>query len=153
MANILDPTTVAEGVGASYPDAFKAPSAGRRVRRLTDPLGLINFAVNIVTLDPGAASSQRHWHTKQDEFVYMLEGEATLVTDAGAEILGPGMTAGFPAADGDGHQLVNNTDAPAVFLVVGDRSPGDECHYPDIDLHMKVGQGAAGFSRKNGEPY
>ena len=102
---------------------------------------------------PGAASSQRHWHTKQDEFVQVLEGRATLVSDAGEEILGPGMVAGFSAGERDGHKLVNETDAPVVFLVVGDRSPGDECHYPDIDLHMALGQGAARFSRKNGEPY
>ncbi len=153
MATTLDPNTVDETVGSSYPAPFRASTEGRRVRRLTDVLGLTNFAVNVVTLDPGAASSQRHWHSKQDEFVQILEGEATLVSDAGEQPLGPGMMAAFPAGDGDGHTLVNNTATPVVFLVVGDRAPGDQCHYPDIDLHMRVGGGSNGFFHKSGAPY
>ncbi len=153
MGTVLDPSTIPETTGSPYPEAFRSICEGRRVRRLTEPLGLVNFAVNIVTLDPGAGSSQRHWHTKQDEFVHVLEGRPTLVTDAGAQELSPGMVAGFPAGDGDGHHFLNRTDAPVVFLVVGDRAPGDQCHYPDVDLHMRVGTGANVFSNKQGVAY
>ena len=153
MGTVLDSSTIPETTGSSYPEAFRSICDGRRVRRLTEPLGLVNFAVNIVTLDPGAGSSQRHWHTKQDEFVQVLEGRPTLVSDAGAQELSPGMVAGFPAGDGDGHHFLNRTDAPVVFLVVGDRAPGDQCHYSDVDLHMRVGTGANDFSNKQGAAY
>src|SRR5262249_43376727 len=114
---------------------------------------LKNFGVNLVTLDPCAESSIRHWHEKQDEFIYVLEGEITLVTDAGRQKLRPGMAAGFPAGRADGHHLVNETGRPAVYLEVGDRTPGDSASYPDADLAVRMVDGKWVFFHKDGRPY
>jgi len=151
----LDPAEVAERVGSSYPEPFRGPVAGRRKRALGDALGLRNFGVNLVRLAPGAASSMRHWHARQDEFVYVLEGELTLVTDAGAQPLKAGMAAGFPAGVGDGHHLVNRSDQDALYLEVGDRMPGDAVVYPDIDLAIppRPATGPYVFTHKDGTPY
>ena len=102
-----------------------------------------------MTLPPGTASSQRHWHSHQDEFVYIVEGEATLVTDGGEQTLGPGMVAGFPAGRADGHHLVNRTGADVVYLEVGDRPPVDDVDYPDIDMLIRGGR----LVRRDGTPY
>lgn len=130
----LNPETVLPRTGSNYPELLKAKVAGRSKRSLGDAVGLKNFGVNQVHLAPGAASSIRHWHTRQDEFIYVLAGELTLITDAGEQILQADMVAGFPAGKADGHQLVNRSQADAVYLEVGDRSPGDEVVYPDDDL-------------------
>lgn len=130
----LDPKTVEARRGTLYPDKYKPLVAGREKRALGNALGLVNFGVNLVRLEPGAQSALRHWHTQQDEFVWMLEGELTLVTDAGAEILKPGMCAGFPKGKADGHHLVNKSGKDAWYLEVGDRSPGDGAVYPDDDM-------------------
>jgi uncharacterized cupin superfamily protein len=151
---IFTPSEVAESNATRYPEAFRAGVEKRHVRRLADHAGLQNFGVNLVRMEPGAISSQRHWHTKQDEFVYMLEGELVLETDAGPQVLKPGMCAGFPAASGDGHRLVNRSPRDAVFLVVGDRLPGDQADYPDIDMQFRrMSDGAMKFTRKDGTPY
>jgi uncharacterized cupin superfamily protein len=122
-----------------YPTAeWRAKVAGRSKRALGDALSLTNFGVNLVRLDPGAWSSLRHWHTRQDEFVWVLEGEVVLVSDCGEQVLSAGMCAGFPAATGDGHHLVNRSSAPAVFLEVGDRLPGDMVRYPTLDLEARA---------------
>ena len=137
-----------------YPEPFRQMVAGRSRRRLGDAFGLKNFGVNLARLEPGAMSSMRHWHYKQDEFVYMLEGEAVLVTDAGEQVLKPGMVVGFPAGKPDGHHLINRSNLAAVYIEIGDRLPGDGADYPDID--MKVHQDAAGkwvYTRKDGTPY
>ncbi|MDP6706254.1 MAG: cupin domain-containing protein [Alphaproteobacteria bacterium] len=149
---IVDPNDLQGRTGSAYPAAFQGVVEGREVRALGDALGLSNFGVNLVTLQPGAASSQRHWHSREDEFVYVLDGDLILVTEAGETALGPGMAAGFPAGKPDGHCLVNRSDRPVRFLVVGDRSAADECHYPDIDLHMKRGLSAR-FTRKDGSDH
>src|SRR3954464_7660764 len=114
----LDPGQVAAQTATGYPEPYRSRVAGRHKKRLGDAAGLKNFGVNLVTLDPRAESSMRHWHEKQDEFIYVLQGEITLVTDAGRQKLRPGMAAGFPAGHADAHQLVNETDAPAVYLEV-----------------------------------
>jgi uncharacterized cupin superfamily protein len=111
---IVDPNDLQSRTGSAYPEAFQGVVEGREVRGLGDALGLSNFGVNLVTLEPGAASSQRHWHSREDEFVYVLDGDLTLVTEAGETVLGPGMAAGFPAGKPDGHCLVNRTDRPAL---------------------------------------
>jgi uncharacterized cupin superfamily protein len=142
---------VPETSGSSYPAPFRAGTEKRHARRLGAHAGLANFGVNLVRLEPGGISSQRHWHTRQDEFVLVMEGELTLETDAGARVVGPGTCIGFPADSGDGHRLVNRTSRDGVFLVVGDRGPGDACHYPDVDLHLPpVEGGRRGFTRKDG---
>lgn len=148
---ILDPAQVTPKTGSSYPEAFKAVCIGREKRVLGDPLGLKDFGVNLTTLAPGAGSAQRHWHSAEDEFVYVVSGSLTLITDAGEQELGPGMVAGFPAGVQDGHCLVNRSDAPATFLEVGSRRPEiDEVGYPDVDLRVAPGRV---FTNKAGEPY
>ncbi len=149
----LEPSTVAERIGSSYPEPFASQVGTRRKRPLGDALGLRNFGVNLVRLPPGAASSLRHWHARQDEFVYVLEGELTLITDAGEQVLRPGMAAGFPAGVADGHHLVNRSGAEAVYLEVGDRLPGDAVVYPDVDLAVPYSPEGERYTRKDGTPY
>ncbi len=149
----LDPRTLEEKSGSLYPPKFAKAVSGRSKRALGDAFGLRDFGVNLVRLAPGAWSAQRHWHTLEDEFVYVLRGELTLITDEGEQRLSPGMTAGFKAGTGNGHHLVNHTDSEAEFLVVGTRNDNDAVHYPDIDLFYHPGtKSQNGFSRKNGEP-
>lgn len=150
----LDPATVAARTGSIYPtEELRGLMAGRSKKALGDALGLQNFGVNLVTLEPGALSSLRHWHTRQDEFIYVLEGEVVLVTEAGEQCLGAGMCAGFPAGKADGHHLANRGSQVAVYLEVGDRLPGDRAQYPDHDLQCAATRGVYAFSRKDGSAY
>ena len=129
-------------------------AAGRDKRPLGDLFGLTNFGVNLTTLAPGGQSALRHAHGKQDEFVYILEGEAVLITDAGETVLKTGMCAGFKAGTGDAHHMVNRTKKDVVFLEVGDRSAGDSVTYPDDDVMAVYGAGGNWkYSRKDGTPY
>ena len=129
-------------------------AAGRDKRPLGDLFGLTNFGVNLTTLAPGGQSALRHAHGKQDEFVYILEGEAMLVTDAGETELKPGMCAGFKAGTGDAHHLVNRSKKDVVFLEVGDRSAGDSVEYPDDDVKAVYGaDGKWKYTKKDGTPY
>ena len=152
-APALDPATVPAVRGSDYPPPFDRLVAARERRRLGDAVGLTNFGVNLLRVPPGCASSQRHWHTRQDEFVYVLEGEVVLVTDGGEQTLSAGMAAGFPAGTGDGHHLVNRSDRDALLLEVGDRMPGDEVDYADIDMMIRWVDGEERFLRKDGTPY
>ncbi len=149
----LDPAEVKSIEGSAYPDAFKGAVAGRAKRRLGDALGLKHFGVNVTTLKPGAHSALRHWHSREDEFIYVLSGELMLVTDAGEQALTAGMCAGFPAGKADGHHLVNRTGRDAVYLEVGDRDPADEVTYPDADLSAVSTPQGRRFTRKDGTPY
>jgi uncharacterized cupin superfamily protein len=149
----FDPADVPARATTGYPAPFRDAVAGRQKQALGDFAGLRNFGVNRVRLQPGAASSQRHWHTRQDELVYVLEGEVTLVTDAGEQVLRPGMAAGFPAGKQDGHQLINRSPADVVYLEIGDRLPGDEADYPDIDMKLRLVDGKPAFLHKDGRPY
>jgi uncharacterized cupin superfamily protein len=150
----LDPAGVSARTGSSYPtEELRSVTVGRSKQALGDALGLQTFGVNLVRLEPGAMSSVRHWHTRQDEFIYVLEGELTLVTENGEQALGAGLCAGFPAGKADGHHLVNHSDRVVVYLEVGDRLPGDKAHYPDEDLAAKATRGAYEFSHKDGTPY
>ena len=150
----LDPMTLEARKGSSYPEPWGSACGAREKRALGDNFGLSAFGVNLVRLPPGAPSSQRHWHSHEDEFVYVLEGELTLITDAGEQVLTPGMVAGFAAGQENGHHMVNRSDGWAVYLEVGSRSDQDAVHYPDIDLHLPAApDGAYRFTRKNGEPY
>jgi uncharacterized cupin superfamily protein len=138
---------------SNYPEPFASRMIGREKKQLGDVFGLANFGVNLTRLVPGAVSALRHAHTLQDEFVYVLEGHPTLVTDAGDTALHPGMCAGFKAGTGDGHQLVNRSDADVVYLEVGDRTAGDQGSYPDDDLKAVSVDGTWRFTHKDGTPY
>ena len=139
---------------SSYPEQFAARLGARSKRPLGDRFGLTVFGVNLTVLPPGAMSALRHAHTKQDEFVYILEGTPALITDAGETQLSPGMCAGFKAGTGDAHHLVNRSAADVVYLEVGDRTPGDEVVYPDDDIvAIKTADGTRKFTRKDCTPY
>jgi uncharacterized cupin superfamily protein len=136
-----------------YPEPFASRVAGREKRPLGDLFGLGNFGVNLTRLAPGSMSALRHAHTRQDEFVYVLEGRPTLRTDDGEVLLEPGMCAGFRAGSGTAHHLVNETDRDVVYLEIGDRTPGDEASYPVDDLAAHLVDGRWVFTHKDGAPY
>lgn len=138
---------------SNYPEPFATRMAGRVKRPLGDLFGLTNFGVNLTRLVPGAVSALRHAHTRQDEFVYVLEGTPTLVTNDGETELAPGTCVGFKAGDGDAHQLVNRTASDVVFLEVGDRTAGDAATYPDDDIQACLEGGRWVFKHKDGTPY
>lgn len=147
----LDPAAVPPVSGTMYPPEFAAVVAGRARRRLGDALGLTDFGVHLTELAPGAASALRHWHSAEDEFIYVLSGTLTLVTDDGEQDLVAGMCAGFPKNSGDGHQLVNKSGAPARYLEVGTRAPAaDRVVYPDVDLVVEPGRK---LTHRDGTPY
>lgn len=138
----------------NYPEPFASRVLGREKRQLGEAFGLTNFGVNLTTLEPGGVSALRHWHTRQDEFIYVLEGNPTLVTDSGETRLAPGMCAGFKAGRPDGHCLINRTDRTAVYLEIGDRTPGDAGAFPDDDLRAVLGpDGKWQFQNKDGSAY
>lgn len=150
----LDATTVEPDTGTDYPAPFRTAVAGRERRRLGERFGLSQFGVNLTRLPPGAMSSQRHWHTHEDEFVYVLEGELVLVTDAGETVLRQGMCAGFPAGSRDGHHLVNRSGRDALLIEVGTRAGlDDEAVYSDIDMELRRFGDGHRYVRKSGEPY
>ena len=132
----IDPSEVPvkRGTGPGYPEPFKSRMGDRQKRRLGDACGLTRFGVNLVTLGPGGQSALRHWHTLEDEFVYVLSGEVVLVTDAGEQTLRAGMCAGYPAGKRDAHHMINRGSAAATYLEIGNRIEGDSCFYPDDDL-------------------
>ena len=138
---------------SNYPELFARRMSGREKRPLGDLFGLAGFGVNLTRLAPGAMSALRHAHTVQDEFIYVLQGHPTLVTDAGDTPLAPGMCAGFRAGSGDAHHLVNRSSEEVVYLEVGDRRPGDSASYPDDDLAAVLEQGQWRFTHKDGRPY
>ncbi len=138
---------------SNYPEPFASRMVGRDKRPLGDLFGLSNFGVNLTRLAPQGSSALRHAHTKQDEFVYILQGHPTLYTDEGATALSPGMCAGFKAGTGNAHRLVNETTQDVVYLEMGDRVLGDEASYPDDDLKALVVNGQWEYLHKDGTPY
>ena len=138
---------------SNYPEPFASRMSGRVKKPLGDLFGLANFGVNLTRLPPGAVSALRHAHTLQDEFIYVLEGHPTLVTNAGDTPLHPGMCAGFQAGTGDAHQIVNRSGEDVVYLEVGDRTAGDAGSYPDDDLQAVSAAGRWRFTHKDGTPY
>lgn len=150
---IIDPQNVPKRTTTNYPAQFKHLVAGRVKQALGNAVGLKNFGVNLVTLAPGSCSALRHWHTRQDEFIYIIEGEVTLITNAGAQILKPGMMVGFPAGEEDGHHLVNKSDSVVVYLEIGDRTPEDEVNYPDDDVMAKASPDGWIITHKDGSLY
>jgi uncharacterized cupin superfamily protein len=138
---------------STYPEPFFSRMSKRLKQPLGDLFGLRNFGVNLTTLGPGGESSLLHRHSKQDEFIFILEGSPTLVTDVGEFTLVPGMCAGFPA-NGIAHQLVNHSDRNVVYLEIGDRSAGDEGTYPNDDIKAALGSnGTWQYTHKDGRPY
>ena len=131
----LDPASLEPRTGSGYPEPYRSRVLPREKRAIGDALGLTLIGVNLTRLMPGRESSMRHWHTHEDELVYVLEGEVALVTDAGEQVLRAGQCAGFAAGARDGHQLVNRGDRPAVYLEISNRDERDEAHYPNLDLH------------------
>jgi uncharacterized cupin superfamily protein len=138
---------------SNYPEPFASQMAGREKRPLGELFGLRNFGVNLTRLAPGARSALHHRHSRQDEFIYVLEGEPTLVGEAGPVLLGPGMCAGFPA-DGAAHHLENRSRSDVVYLEIGDRQDGDQVFYPEDDIQaVLAGDGRWRFTHKDGSAY
>ena len=138
----------------NYPDPYKALVAGRFRKRIGNAVGLDQFGVNICTLKPGAASSLQHAHEREDELVYMLEGEVVLVEDGGETVLGPGDAAAWKAGATNGHCLINRSDRDAVFLEIGTRAKAERAYYSDIDMRVeRNGTVQRYFRKSNGEPY
>ena len=154
-APALDPATVAGEERQPYPAPWDKALAGKYRKALGDALGLTQLGINLSRLAPGAISALRHWHTGEDEFVYIVSGEPTLVCDSGEQQLRPGHVAGFPAGSGDGHRLENRTGGDAVFLEIGTRATADRVHYSDDDLvlYKTVSAPARRFTRRDGTPY
>jgi len=136
-----------------YPPPLDRVVTGRERKRLGNAAGLGQFGVNLTTLKPGAASSQRHWHEREDELVFILDGEVVLIEDGGEIVLKPGDAAGFKANTPNGHQLINKTDRDAVYLEIGTRCEHERVDYPDVDLMMIRDQHGARYTHKNGDPY
>jgi len=150
----LDPTQLPPRIASLYPEPFRSRVLPREKRRLAAALGLTKIGVNLTTLPPGKESSMRHFHTREDEFIFVLEGELVLRTDQGEQVLTAGTCAGFAAGVRDGHQFVNRSDRPARYLEVSNHDSDDEAEYPDEDLAChKVAEGTYVFSRKDGTPY
>jgi len=155
----IDASTAPTFVGSGYPKPYDEPCRGREGVRLGVAAGLSQFGVNLVTLRPGAWSSQRHWHMKEDELAYVLSGELVLIEDDGETILRAGGCAGWKAGVRNGHHLINRTNSEARLLVVGTRDDSDWGEYPDIDLkfnpvpYSAEGPAIGGFTHKDGTPY
>ena len=137
--------------GVGYPPPLNAPCAERTRQRLGNAGGLSDFGVNLMHLPPGGWSSQRHWHSHEDEFVWVLEGQLVLVTNAGEEVLGAGDCAAFKRGDPDGHHLINRSTQPAKVLEIGNSDPNDRCVYSDIDMIAEPGD--PGYQHRDGTPY
>lgn len=150
----LDPDQVPARSSSGYPEPFRSRVLPREKRALGDALGLTTIGVNLTTLAPGKESAMRHFHTREDELVFVLEGEVVLRTDEGEQVLTAGTCAGFPAGARDAHQLVNRSDRPARYLEISNRDKADAAEYPDDDLALvRDAEGRPTFSRKNGTPY
>ncbi|HEU4778969.1 MAG TPA: cupin domain-containing protein [Steroidobacteraceae bacterium] len=153
----LDPMSLAPRTGSGYPEPYRSRVLPREKRALGDALGISKFGVNLTTLPPGKESSMRHWHTLEEEFIYVLSGEVVLRTDAGEQLLKAGTCAGFPIGPdkekGDGHQLVNRGTEPVVYLEISNRDPQDEAFYSDVDMRWNAADARGIFTRKDGTKF
>ena len=147
----IDVAAVPEKRGSGYPSPYRLKAQGRVKQALGNAGGLTDFGVNLVRLPPGEWSSERHWHSDEDEFIHVIAGRLTLITDAGETLLGPGDCAAFPKGVPDGHHLINTGDEVAVYLEVGTRGTTDDCSYPDSDLHFAAADGW--YTHKDGTLY
>jgi len=150
----LDLAKIPEKVGTGYPPPFDAPCLNRTGRDLSTPSGLTQFGARLVTLPPGSWSSQRHWHSHEDELIYIVSGHPTFIDDEGPQTLTPGDFTAHPGGDGNGHHMKNETDEDVMFLVIGARAPDkDHCRYPDVDMDLPCnGTDERVFVRKDGSP-
>ena len=153
MGKKIDLAALPSVIGTLYPPPFDAPCRARERKKLGDAAGLTQFGVNLLTLPPNAWSSQRHWHTEEDEFVYVLQGEVTLISDDGPEVLTAGDAAGFKAGDSSGHCLQNHSGDVALVLEIGTRIESDAAHYSDIDMVAPPGGEPAIYTHQDGTPY
>ncbi len=150
---VIDPRTVPVKTGSIYPEPYASMMQGRSSLRLGEAGGLTQFGVNLVTLEPGALSSLRHWHLNEDEFVMVTEGECVLIQDAGETVMRAGDCAAFPAGSTDGHHFQNRSDRVARFLVVGSKAPREVATYSDVDLVCEIEGGKARFRHKDGSEF
>ena len=153
LATPFGPDDLQASSRSGYPEPFRSQVQPREKRALGDAAGLTKIGINHTTLWPGAASAMRHWHTQEDELVYVLSGELVLVTDEGEQPLKAGQCAGFPAGLQNGHQLVNRGPVPAVYLEISNRDESDAVSYPDVDLRWNAPDAPGMYSRKDGQPY
>ncbi|HEX3522053.1 MAG TPA: cupin domain-containing protein [Stellaceae bacterium] len=153
MKKRIDASALTSVVGTLYPSPFDMPCRSRERTKLGEAAGLSQFGVNLLRLPPGAWSSQRHWHTREDEFVYVLSGEVVLVTDGEEEVLRVGDAVGFPAGDADGHCLQNRSNADARVLEIGTRVPGETAYYSDIDMVAQTDGNRTVYTRRDGTFY
>lgn len=149
---VIDQKSVPLQTGSSYPEPYNRQMVGRSSKWLGKAAGLTQFGANLVILAPGAMSSQRHWHLREDEFLVMTKGELVLVEDQGETVMRPGDCAAFPAGVPNGHHLVNRSDAEAQFVVVGSDYPNEVCTYSDIDMMVTGNGDASHFTHKDGSP-
>ncbi len=150
----VDPEGLPERIGATaFPEPFRSKVAGRIKKAIGDAVGLTSFGVNLTSLEPGAWSAPRHWHSRQDELIYILDGEVTLITDEGEQVLTAGMAAGFPAGKADAHHLINHTNRRVSFLEIGDRTADDEVTWPDEGLKIQTQGGKRVIVRRDGTLY
>ena len=149
----LDPMSLEPRTGSGYPEPYRSRVLPREKRPLGDALGLSKFGVNHTTLPPGKESSMRHWHTHEEEFIYVLSGEVVLRTDSGEQVLRAGMCAGFPLGTTDGHQLVNRGTEPAIYLEISNRDPEDVAHYSEVDMRWNAADARGIFTRKDGSRF
>lgn len=150
----LDPTQVPARSTSGYPEPFRSRVLPREKRALGSALGLTQIGINLTTLPPGKESSMRHWHTREDEFIFVIEGEVILRSDEGEQVLAAGMCAGFPAGSQNGHQLINGSAHPARYLEISNRDPEDSATYTDVDLaYQGAPDGKPIFTQKDGTPF
>jgi uncharacterized cupin superfamily protein len=152
-AAIVDPKTITPRTATVYPREFEGAVKGREKRALGDFFGLTQYGVNLTTLAPGTWSSHRHWHEYEDEFVFVVEGEITLIDNAGEHLLKPGMCAGFKAGVANGHHLVNKTKAPVTYLEIGTRAPIERAYYSEADMFFEKDGAKTTVTRRNGLPF
>jgi uncharacterized cupin superfamily protein len=153
MSTPIDPSTVPPRTNSGYPEPYRSRVLPREKRALGDAAGLTRIGVNLTTLHPGAESSMRHWHSAEEEFIYLLEGELVLRTNKGETVLRAGSAVGFPAGVADAHQLVNRSQAPAVYLEFSNRDAADRVEYPDVDLRWNAADAPGVYSHRDGRPW